>query len=71
MNQELLAEYKAKVIDQRSTKFEDFTRNITLICHTDVENLSFSTDFGDSDKILPHNTDSSIFLLQTIAVEGH
>ncbi len=71
-NKELLDDYKQNIIGKRSNKFEDFTKNITLVCHTDVDNRSFRSDFGkENAKILPDVTDSSIFMLQTIEIEGY
>ena len=71
-NKNLLEEYKKNIIGKKSNKFEDFTKNIALVCHVEIDNRAFQSNFGKENvKILPDITDSSIFILQTIDIEGH
>ena len=60
--------YKEKIICKRSNNFEDFTKNISLVCVT----FSFhSASVGRGlDNVIPDVRFSAIFMLQTIIVDG-
>ena len=64
----LLETYKEKIISKRSSNFEDFTKNISLVCVT----FSFhSASVGRGlDNVIPDVRFSAIFMLQTIIVDG-
>ena len=62
----LLEEYKEKIISKRSKDFEDFTKNISLMCVT-VSLPSVSVERGLSN-VIPDIQFSAIFMLQTIKV---
>ena len=62
----LLEDYKEKIINKRSTNFEDFTMNISLMC-VSVSFPSASVGRGISN-VIPDIRFSAIFMLQTIKV---
>ena len=66
-NIELLADYKRNIISKRSEQFENFTKNISLVCHNESE-IKSSTFSGAT--VLPDVSDRAIFMLQTINVGG-
>ena len=64
-NIDLLAEYK-NFIGRRSKNCEDFSKNISLICQSNVAVQSSLP--SDGDMIIPDVQDAAIFALQTIKV---
>ena len=64
----LLAEYMKSFMLKRSDKFENFSKNISLVCHTGVF-LARPPEITDKN-VLPDIPDRACFQLQTIKVEG-
>ena len=74
-NIDLLVEYMKNFISKRSDRFEDFTKNITLVCQGDGTVLSCPV--SDEPKslevtreVIPDIPDRACFQLQTIQVKG-
>ena len=69
-NINLLEEYKMKVINKKSSKFQNFTKNISLVCVNKFDHVVKNVDFRKgNEKFIPDVRDSAIFMLQTIKVE--
>ena len=64
-NIKLLEDYKKNFISKRATNFEEFTRKLSLTCFSPVECASQSADIAETV------SDSAIFMMQAIAVDGH
>ena len=70
-NLALLAEYKQNVISKRSDHFQQFTKNISLVCGSVNITISGSNFFdGPSENVIPDVKDNAGFQLQTIGIDS-
>ena len=69
-NLELLKNYMENFIKKRSSTFQDFTKNISLVCHHNEVYLANPVGKMSNSKIIPDIEDRACFQLQTISIKG-